>query len=321
MHEPERGAHGSAHAKTILLGEHAVVYGRPAIAFPVRSLTLTAHARAVDGPLRLSTPYHHGSIAAVDDGTAPREEHLAEAALRHTLDALGVAHDGVDVTVTGRIPAARGLGSSAAVASAISVAVARLHGIDLTYEARFELVQFVERIAHGSPSGLDAHATMSPGPIRFESGVARPLVDTWLPPLVIADTGVAGHTAAAVASVRALRTTDKRGVDAAFDAIAALVEGAHTDLRTGDATALGARMNACHSILSDLGVSSPELDTLVDAAHTGGALGAKLTGGGQGGCVIALAPTPADVPALARSLTEAGARGVWPVNGGEEEAA
>ncbi|WP_166983390.1 mevalonate kinase [Paramicrobacterium fandaimingii] len=315
MHEPERRAEGSAHAKTILLGEHAVVYGRPAIAFPLASLTLTAHARTTTSGLSLDTPYHRGSVASDDDGTAPREVHLAEAALRHTLDYLRKPHHGVDVTVTGSIPAARGLGSSAAVASAIAVAVAALDGVHLSNAERFELVQFVERIAHGTPSGLDAHATMAPGPILFERGQARPVAVDALPPLVVADTGIRGHTGAAVASVRARRERDIRGVDAALDEIAARVTRAEDDLRSGDLASLGDSMNDCHGILADLGVSSPELDSLVSAARHAGALGAKLTGGGQGGCVIALAPTAEAVPELAAALTAAGAHGVWPVTG------
>ncbi|PFG31571.1 mevalonate kinase [Paramicrobacterium agarici] len=319
MQQPERWAEGSAHAKTILLGEHAVVYGRPAIAFPVTSLTLVAHARSTDGGLSLDTPYHHGAVAGDDSLSSPREERLAEAALRHTLDHLGRQHHGVDVTVTGRIPAARGLGSSAAVASAIASAVARLEGVWLSYEERFELVQFVERIAHGTPSGLDAHATMAEGPIIFERGTARPLPHKGVPPLVVADTGVAGHTAAAVAGVRARRERDASGVDARLDAIAALVEGALDELRSRDYVGLGERMNACHSILSELGVSSPELDALVSAARNAGALGAKLTGGGQGGCIIALAPRATDVPELVAALSAAGATGAWPVT--DKEAA
>lgn len=318
MHQPERRAEGSAHAKTILLGEHAVVYGRPAIAFPLASLTLTAHARTTTRGLSLETPYHRGSVARDDDGTSPREVLLAEAALRHTLDFLGKPHHGVDVTVTGSIPAARGLGSSAAVASAIASAVANLDGVRLSNAERFELVQFVERIAHGTPSGLDAHATMAPGPILFERGEAIPLAMATLPPLVVADTGIRGHTAAAVASVRARREHDAHGVDASLDEIAELVDGAQKDLGSGDLSTLGERMNDCHGILSGLGVSSPELDALVVTARHAGALGAKLTGGGQGGCVIALAPTAAAVPQLASALTAAGAHGVWSVTGSEE---
>ncbi|WP_167131513.1 mevalonate kinase [Paramicrobacterium chengjingii] len=317
MHEPERRAEGSAHAKTILLGEHAVVYGRPAIAFPLASLTLTALARTTTRGLSLETPYHRGSVAR-DDGTSPREVLLAEAALRHTLDFLGKPHHGVDVTVTGSIPAARGLGSSAAVASAISAAVAGLDGVRLSNAERFELVQFVERIAHGTPSGLDAHATMASGPILFERGEAHPLAMATLPPLVVADTGIRGHTGAAVAMVRARRERDARGVDASLDDIAVLVAGAQADLASGDLAALGERMYVCHGILSELGVSSPELNALVSAARQAGALGAKLTGGGQGGCVIALAPTAAAVPQLAAALTAAGAHGVWSVTGSEE---
>ncbi|WP_437584690.1 mevalonate kinase [Paramicrobacterium sp. CJ85] len=320
MHQPARTAEGSAHAKTILLGEHAVVYGRPAIAFPVASLTLHAEASSIPAGLTLDTLYQTGAVVA-DGDTNTLKERLAEIALRRTLDHLGLPHDRVAVRVTGSIPAARGLGSSAAVAHAVAVAVARLNEADLTPAQQFAIVQDVERVAHGTPSGLDARATMADGPIWFDHGEASPLASEGVAGLVVADTGAPGRTSTAVAEVRRRREQNPQAVDSAFDEIAQLTRDARADLRDGDTATLGARMNVCHGILSELGVSSSDLDRLVQAARDAGAVGAKLTGGGQGGCIIALAPSDAEVPALAQALADAGARGVWPVSAREEDAA
>ncbi|WP_176980907.1 mevalonate kinase [Paramicrobacterium humi] len=311
---------GTAHAKTILLGEHAVVYGRPAIAFPVASLTLEARAESIGSGLALHTPFHAGAITAEDDAAATREEHIAAVAVRRTLERIGRPLDGVGVSVTGLIPAARGLGSSAAVASAIAVAVAGLHGIALTPADRFEIVQSVERVAHGTPSGLDAYATTAAGPIWFEQGRARTLAVAESPALLVADTGVLGRTGVAVAEVRARHERNPHAIEAAMEGIADLVVGAREDLASAAFADLGERMNACHGVLSSIGVSSTELDALVQAARRAGALGAKLTGGGQGGCIIALAPSASELPALAAALTASGATGVWFVTDGEENA-
>lgn len=350
-------AEGRAHAKIILIGEHAVVYGHPAIALPVPSLTLTATARLLPTPveagIRVSgslsiggVPTLEGSlradgsvtfdvpssstmqrgkrrIATVGDPSTGAiyldldedhgEEELAQSALRTILTHVGERPGRAEVLVDGSIPTARGLGSSAAMSSSIAEAVARLYGHELTHAERFEIVQFVERIAHGTPSGLDAYATMATGPIWFQQGRAEPLGSVSIPPLVIADTGIAGRTLEAVRGLRTLREKQPRKVDPVLEKISSLAYVAREAMKSDDHRSVGRAMNDCHDLLSELGVSHASLDHFAQVAREAGALGAKLTGGGLGGCMIALAPSHAEVPVLMRALREAGAAHVWPV--------
>ncbi|MBP8919428.1 MAG: mevalonate kinase [Micropruina sp.] len=305
---PEPGAargSGQAHAKAILLGEHAAVYGSPAIAVPVGSLTVTALAVPATGASRIESDLYAGSIEAAPARIAP-----VIAALEATQRLLG-ADDRLDLHLRSSIPHSRGLGSSAAVAAAVAHAVAGFGGRRLSAEECYDIVQTAERIAHGNPSGLDARAVVSPSPIRFQRGVATTLPVGAPVHFVLADSGVAGSTAEAVGGVARRRAADPAGVDAAIARLADLAEAAVGDLAAGDPATLGGRMRQAHTLLAGLGVSSPPLDALVAAAGAAGSLGAKLTGGGLGGCVIALAGSTDDAERIARTLRSAGAERTW----------
>ena len=306
-----RRGSGRTHAKVIVLGEHAVVYGNPAIAFPVRSLELHASAVIEGSAWQIETPFHQGHVRTDALPTDDLERLLAVTAVRNTLEFLGQQPEGLRVIVSGYIPPARGLGSSAAVAGAIARAIAGAYSAPLSREDLFELVQSVERVAHGTPSGLDAYATTESGPVWFEQGTARPLTVPEHPRLVIADTGITGRTSQAVAQVRKRYESNTAGVGELLAETAVLTHGARSDLASGDFAALGSKMNRNHEILQSLGVSAPSLDTLVNAAHQAGALGAKLTGGGLGGCMVALVPDAESEAAITEALTRAGARDVW----------
>ncbi|WP_417561736.1 mevalonate kinase [Microbacterium sp.] len=296
----------SAHAKAILLGEHAVVHGGPAISLPVHSLTLTATVTATDRPLWIDSVLYRGPVAA-----APQLLAAPITAITATLERIGVPPAGLAVRIDGEIPAERGLGSSAAVAAAISTAVAAHHGVALDDDTRFALVQAAERVAHGNPSGLDARSVVSPGPMWFRQGASRPLPSRFAGVFVIADTGVHGRTREAVTAVGALKAAEPARIDAVLARIDAHTAAAVHDLAADDRTALGQRMSAVHDLLRELTVSSAELDALVAAAHAAGALGAKLTGGGRGGCVLALAADEPQATRVAAALRDAGAERTW----------
>jgi mevalonate kinase len=306
---PPPGA-GSAHAKAILLGEHAVVYGAPAIAVPVPTLPVHAEARRVARGGRLASGLYDGPM--VD---APAAVDSTVAAVRAALGVVGadVGPDGLDVRVASAIPAGRGLGSSAAVAAAVADAVAAAFGVTLDAARRHDAVMESERVAHGTPSGLDARTVVATSPVWFHDGVAEELPVGATGALVLADTGAAVATRDAVAGVRALRDRRPATVDAAIARLAALTSGARVDLGAGDLEAVGAAMDEAHRVLATLGVSNPLLDHVAEQARHAGALGAKLTGGGRGGCVIALVDADgADgAAALAHRLRAAGARAAW----------
>lgn len=296
---------GFAHAKAILLGEHAVVYGAPAIALPIPSLRVEAAARRIDGPSILDTEISLGPVDPSDPlGTSVLE----------TLSHLGAGPDGVEVVVRGTLPIGRGLGSSAAAANAIVDAVADLHGTTLSDADRFELVQRGERVAHGTPSGLDARATSASVPVLFTAGVVEHPQIRFGGSFVVADTGARGSTRQAVADVRAfVDAHPERGRALLAELEAGTLAGV-ADLAADRRDALGSRMTSAQAVLDELGAGHPAITALLDVATRAGAIGAKLTGGGQGGCIITLATTSVDAERISQALLEAGALGTWTID-------
>lgn len=298
---------GTAHAKAILFGEHAVVYGAPAIAMPLHQLGVEAIVRPTPGAeMRLESELFAGSASS-----APEELRPVITAVRVALESTGMTGDEVQVLVRSAIPHGRGLGSSAAVAAAITRAAANLTGAELSDTAFHEAVQRAERVAHGNPSGIDARAVAAAGPIRFHGGTVRPISVGAPLTFVLADSGVPGSTARAVAGVRELRAANPGVTDRAISQLSEIAEGSERDLALGDRAALGARMLEAHRLLGTIGVSTVQLDAFVDAAYAAGAAGAKLTGGGLGGCVLALADSSNQAEHIALALRAAGARRTW----------
>ncbi|QLD10543.1 mevalonate kinase [Microbacterium oleivorans] len=299
-------ATGRAGAKAILLGEHAVVYGRPAIAIPVRALGARAEARPAVAEPRLSSALYHGAISR-----APERLGVTLTALSAALEAAGGRAVPVDIAIESSIPAERGLGSSAAVSAAVIEATLRACGVTVDDERLHELIQTAERAAHGSPSGLDARTVRARAAVWFDGGRIEPVSVGRDLTFVIADSGVRGRTREAVAAVAARRHDDPEGVEAALDELGTLATALRRDVSSGARDDIGAAMSRAHVLLDGLGVGDPALDHLVRAAMSAGALGAKLTGGGRGGCVLALAPDLDAAAALSDRLTRAGAAAVW----------
>ncbi|WP_225728270.1 MULTISPECIES: mevalonate kinase [unclassified Nocardia] len=307
---------GGAHGKAILLGEHTVVHGTPAIAFPLPTLAVRAAARVSDP----------GEVPTVDIGTSPAgwcfrfvagnapaaAQTLSgpQVAVGEALRRWGIGDETVEVTVDCAIPPARGLGSSAACAGAAVRAVADLHGRTLDAASLYELVQCGEQFAHGKASGVDASTVLANAPIWFHAGATRALEIGLDAELVLADTGTSGATQRAVAAVRRRLDGDRLAAQRLLERAADLTWAAAADLAAGRAASLGKALREFQCILGELGVSTPEIDTLVAAAHAAGSLGAKLTGGGLGGCVIALAET-GDAARVSEALRRAGAVRTW----------
>lgn len=309
---------GRAHAKVILFGEHAVVHGAPALAVPVEGLGITAEARSRPGPLALVSDLYTGELEK-----APENLEVPRAVVHAAIARFGLPDTGIEIAISGEIPPARGLGSSAAVSGAVVRALADLAEYELSDADYLDLVAVGERVAHGSPSGLDAAATAASRPIVFEAGVARLLPSPDEGYIVVADTGVPGRTRHAVASVaRFLEHHPVRGATL-MAGLGALAQQGALDLVSGRGRELGARMSQAQGMLREMGVSSPEVDRVVDAAMHAGAHGAKLTGGGQGGCVIALAPDVVSATVISDAMRSAGAVATWihPLSGENSEGA
>ncbi|KAA9086711.1 mevalonate kinase [Microbacterium radiodurans] len=299
-------ATGRAGAKAILIGEHAVVYGRPALAIPVRALEARAEARAISGPSRLRSALYTGQAAR-----APERLRVTVTAMAAALEAAGSPDTALEIAIESSIPAERGLGSSAAVSAAVIEAALAACGARVDDERMHELIQTAERAAHGSPSGLDARTVRARAAVWFEAGRIEPVSVGSDLTFVIADSGVRGRTREAVAAVAARRAADPAAVDASLDELGALATAVRGQVSAGESDGIGAAMTRAHTLLNGLGVGDPALDRLFAAAVSAGALGAKLTGGGRGGCVLALVRDTDAAAELSDHLTRVGAAAVW----------
>ncbi|MFC1464951.1 MAG: mevalonate kinase [Candidatus Brachytrichaceae bacterium NZ_4S206] len=298
----------SACAKVILCGEHAVVYGRPAIALPLPMLRARARIESSRHAFKIVAPNVGITVSLWRHSRLTRNP-LARAALA-ALEFVGQKPPRATLTVTSDIPVGANLGSGAAVSVAIGRAIAAYFGCALPPEEASRLAFEVEQLHHGSPSGIDNTVIAYEQPVWFVRGAPPELLDVKIGaelPLVIADTGIATPTRIPVGNVRAAWERDRDRMEGYFNAIASLVRLSREALERGDLAQLGHAMNANHVLLQQLGVSCPELDALCDAARAAGALGAKMSGGGRGGNMIALARDTAHADTLREALRCAGA--------------
>jgi len=287
----------SAPAKVILFGEHFVVYGEPAV---VLAIDKRAYATA---QLRKDQQIHIDSTDLHVAGTFKRKTFQpqkggvnARLKLEPVKNAVQQVLErtqkraGVNVRINSNIPVSAGLGSSAAVASSTILAVSSLLEIELSRDQIFWMAYESERLVHGTPSGIDPAVSTYGGALQFQRGKDFiPLNVQANVPLVVGNTRVERSTGELVAHVRHIRESYpsiiepiiKTGGRIALDAVEAL--------KKGDLSTVGELMNITHSLLGAVGVSHESLERLVYAARKAGSLGAKLTGGGGGGCMIALA--------------------------------
>jgi mevalonate kinase len=272
-------AEARAPGKVILLGEHAVVYGHPAICLPLdRGVTVRVQRAA---ELRLA--------AVPSSGGEP-----LRTALGGVADSLGVK---AEVSIDSAIPVGAGLGSSAAVAVAATRALAALAGRALDAAQTLALAGSMEQTFHGKPSGVDHTTCLLATPIRFEAGRASPLRVPRLSLLVVLAEPRAASTREKVLGLRDEHQRDPRRLDALFRDIGALAEPGVRALERGDVRELGRLLSADQELLRAVGVSTDGLDTLCARLLQLGAFGAKLTGAGGGGAVVALHEEPERVAA------------------------
>lgn len=298
----------SAPGKIILFGEHAVVYSQPAIAVPVLQVRakaiLTANPRGRSGSVHIQAP----GIGLEAELEALPDQHPLAAAIQATLRALDLKRiPACNIRITSTIPVAAGLGSGAAVSVALIRGLSNFLGQPLQDQAVSEIAYEVEKIHHGTPSGIDNTVITTALPVFFVREMPIEFLDVPLPfTIVIGDTGVRSPTALTVADVKLAREANPADYDRTFHEIGEITRSARKAIENGKPDELGGLMGANHACLQRLGVSSPQLDSLVIAAHNAGAFGAKLSGGGRGGNMIAL-PQPGSADKIAEALTKAGA--------------
>lgn len=301
----------SAPGKVYLFGEHAVVYGEPAVPCAIeRRASVTVEARdddrhrvhakdlSIDGfTVEYSSETNTTPDVDVSESLVRAGVGYIDAAIEQARDAADAPDAGFDITVESEIPLGAGLGSSAAVTVAAIDAATRELGVTLpTDEIADRAYQAELAVQDGEASRADTFCCATGGAVRVEGDDCRKIEAPDLP-IVVGFDGGAGDTGKLVAGVRALREEYDFAAET-VESIGDIVRQGEQVLAEGDLSELGKLMNFNHGLLEALGVSSRSLDNMVWAARDAGALGAKLTGAGGGGCIVALDPTDETKTAL-----------------------
>jgi len=301
----------SAPAKVILFGEHAAVYGKPAIAVPVSSLRASAYVH----PETRGKGFHIEALDLAQVLPVTIESDLVDNALIYTaqqvLKTLNATPPDATIKLTSQIPMASGLGSGAAVSTALARGVAGAIGKNLDDDRLNHLIFEIEKLYHGTPSGIDNTVIVYERPVYFIKGMPLQSLTIGTPfTLVIGDTGEAGITRVAVGDVRKLYDANPTKITPILDEIGDISIRAKAIIEAGNPDDLAPLMIRNHELLRQLTVSADSLEKLIDVAMRAGALGAKLSGGGRGGNMIALVH-PNQAQSVYDALLGAGARNAF----------
>ena len=298
----------TAPGKIILCGEHAVVYGSPAIALPVFEVktktTILAHPTANTGEVRIIAP----CIQLDSDLSSLENQHPLRLATDLVMLELGITKlQACEIRINTTIPLAAGLGSSASVTVSLVKALSSFLGHPLAEDAVNRIAFEVEKIHHVTPSGIDNTVITYQAPVFFQKGLPIEHLNIRTSfTLVIADSGSASPTAATVAGVRERWLVNPNHYDSLFYQISEISRQIRMILCEGDLTVNGFLLTKNHELLREMGVSTPVLDHLVSSALEAGATGAKLSGGGGGGNIIAIVDEESAM-SVARAMVEDGA--------------
>ncbi len=287
---------GKSHSKIILIGEHSVVYGYPAIAIPLRKIGI----ECIVEEAKSNFFYNKVNTLSVAIFTALKHLKKENAKIKYK--------------ITSQIPQKRGMGSSAAVSIAAIRAIFDYFAEDLTDELLEKLVNTAEIVAHQTPSGLDAKTCLSDKAIKFIKNKEFSYIDLNLDAyLVIADTGIYGKTSEAIQSVKNLGSKAdiplKKLGDLTDEMAKILTENSKSKSEMIDKA--GKIMTKANTELGKLNITIEKTDLFVKTAIENGASGAKISGGGLGGCVIALAKNLEIVEKIKDGFTKCGAENIW----------
>ena len=290
--KPNVYASARAPGKLILAGEHFVVLGAPAVSMAINLYAFATAQATADGDLKVEANIPLSTLSEGERKSRPDTNELLEPfrlAARESLDSLDRRGRGVSVEIECQIPIGAGLGSSAATAVAIIAATSRAYGARLDKSRICQIAFGPESYLHGSPSGVDHATSTYGGLIQFSKpDKVKQIKLKRMPTLLVCDTNVHRSTKGLVGSVVKRARADSEGYRSRVGEVSQISESVVRALRRNDDVELGELMNRNHELLVQIGVSHPMLNKLVSASRKAGALGAKMTGAGGGGCMIAL---------------------------------
>lgn len=292
---------GKSHSKIILIGEHSVVYGYPAIAIPLKKIEIEC------------------TIEEAKSNFFYDETDTLSVAIFTALKYLKKENEKIKYKITSQIPQKRGMGSSAAVSIAAIRAIFNYFGENLEDELLEKLVNTAEIVAHKTPSGLDAKTCLSDKAIRFVKNKGFSYIDLNLDAyLVIADTGIYGNTGEAIQNVKNLGDKAElslkklgRLTDEMTRILTGNIENKEKKIRREKISKIGEIMTAANTELGKLNITIEKTELFVKMAIENGAAGAKISGGGLGGCVIALAENLEIMEKVKNGFTKCGAENIW----------
>lgn len=295
-----------SHGKTILIGEHSVVYGYNALCLPVKGLTLTTTVAPSDngsGP-NLCTTHYHGLFAEAPDEYAGLHSLVQGLILDQNLPSK------VSLTYSGEIPMERGLGSSAAVALGTVRAIDTYYNLGMDEKDIVEWANKSENITHGGASGLDVATVKSDHLVSFNKADGPQEITSQLGAyLVISDSGELGSTKEAVGQVRA-QVAESAEKKSSLDELGDLANTAIEAWNASNVSQFGSVFNKAQEILSSFALSTKAIDRINRVAMENGAIGSKLSGSGLGGVVISLVRDALAAQQLRQKLRGV-ARDVW----------
>lgn len=300
----------SAIGKIILIGEHSVVYGEPAIAIPFPSAKIQTSIFKSDTDTILDCFSYKGSL--ID---APEDLLGLSSVVKEILSSFNKSLKDFDIRIESSIPSQRGMGSSAAVAASAVRALYDYFDRDLDDNTLRRLVDFSEKIVHGNPSGIDTAIVVEEKSLYYIKGEPIKEFDWNLDGyLIVADTGQKGMTKFAVSKVkRFIEENSNKGTEI-INLLGKLTLEARISIIENKALELGKIMNKAQSLLRQLGVSNSAIENLVRVSLDNGGLGSKLTGGGLGGCIITLCANKEDAIRIEEALLDNGANNTWVMN-------
>lgn len=304
---------GKGYGKTILFGEHFVVYGLPAIASAISGETI-ARVERLEG----QTGWQLDDQRPETPGYKAKKKDQQRQSIENVLAYCGIdtAKIGLKINYGGDLTCASGFGASAASCTSLARALNEEFSLGFDNEKINKAAYEGELAYHGTPSGIDNTCSTYGGLVWYERNLqgGKNVIETMHlgkpVELVLASTGIAANTTEVVADVRAKKEADPKWFDNIVTQYSELVKNARQALLSLDFDSVGKLMNGNQGLLNEIGVSCPELDDLIETALASGALGAKLTGTGRGGIQISLTPGE-DLQNKVATALEAKGVSVW----------